>query len=265
MSSDRPAPNYCADCGARLSEGASFCSQCGTPVSGSGSSPSRSAFRERVREYAVHGWEIERDYGDRVVARKREFGSIPAHVALFLLTGGVGNVLYAWYRYSPGASRVELRSDGTERWVDGRSAGGSLWDAAVTAAGVLLTACLFFSISAVVTQSVLVGATTFGLVLLAPLAYYLLTRRSDGHRSLTTVGRVRSIDETPTDDASRACVVCGGGTPGGVVREYAERFYVAGVPVWTVEEGQNRYCHRCAVEEDVGASAASKAPMREVA
>lgn len=265
MRPDRSAPNYCADCGARLSEGASFCSQCGTRVAGSGRSPSRSAFRERVREYAVHGWEIERDYGDRVVARKRGFGSIPAHVVLFLLTGGVGNVLYAWYRYSPDASRVELRADGTERWLDGRSAGGSLWDVAGTAAGVLLTACLLFSISAVVTQSVLVGATVFGLVLLAPLACYLLTRRSNGHRSLTTFGRVRSIDETPTDDAGRACVVCGGGTPGGVVREYAERFYVAGVPVWSFEEGENRYCRRCAVEEDAGAPAASKEPMREAA
>ena len=267
------SPNFCSSCGARLNEGAAFCSQCGDPVGdgsvgdvsrGAAGGHERSAFRERVREYRVNGWDVEQDYGDRVVVRKRGFGSIPAHVVLFFLTGGIGNVLYAWYRYGPGASRAELRADGRERWIDGGSGdGGWLWEAAGTVTGILLVAFLLFWLSAITGGDAVVGMAAVSVFLLLSVAYYLLSRRTGGRRSLTTFGRERSIDETPTTDGSESCVVCGRGTPSGVVREYAERFYVAGVPVWTFEEGENRYCRACAAEETAGKAEPSPEPVPE--
>lgn len=257
----RGAPNYCADCGARLSEGASFCSRCGASVPGSGGAPSRSAFRERVREYTVHGWEVERDYGDCVVVRKRGFGSIPVHVALFLVTGGVGNALYAWYRYSPGASRAELRADGTERWVDGRST--PRVDGA-TVAGALVGVVLLSTAAAVVTGVSPLATAALGLALvLGGLLFPPVRRRLAARESATKFGRHRTLATAPAGEAA-SCIACGKSARGGLERTYAERFYLAGVPLRTFEAGSNSYCHRCAVEEDLAQSAANE-PMREFA
>lgn len=256
------APNYCADCGARLPEGASFCSQCGTSVSGSEDPPS-SDFRERVREYTVHGWEVEQEYGDRVVVRKRGFGSLPVHIALFLFTGGVGNVLYAWYRYSPGASRAELRADGTERWVDGRSR----WGFDVAAAVGVLVGVSLLSMAATVVAGISPFVTivlALALVLGGLLLFVPVQRRLGARESATTFGRHRTLVTEPADGTA-SCIACGNSAGGGLERTYAERFYLAGVPLRTFEEGSNSYCHRCAVEEDIGESPASKEPMREFA
>ncbi|WP_117591101.1 zinc ribbon domain-containing protein [Haloprofundus halophilus] len=273
MVPESETPNFCADCGARLAAGASFCSRCGTAVSSStesAASATLSPFRRRVREYTVHGWEIEQDYGDRVVVRKRGFGSIPVHVLLFLVTGGVGNAVYAWYRYSPGASRAELRADGTERWVDGRSESRSKFGVDLATAGGFVAGILLvfvslavFSIGVLGVGDLLVGLLllTAGLGLLPPVR-----KRLDREQSLTTFGRNRSVDTEAAGERER-CVVCGERARGGVKRTFAEKTYLAGVPVKTHEEGSNSYCRRCAAEEDVGASAVEREPseLRETA
>ncbi|WP_224336032.1 zinc ribbon domain-containing protein [Haloprofundus halobius] len=248
-------PNFCSDCGASLSARASFCSQCGTAVSSSAASDAGSTlspFRERVREYTVHGWEIEQDYGDRVVVKKRGFGSIPVHVLLFLVTGGVGNAVYAWYRYSPGASRAELRADGTERWVDGRSKsrsndGADLATVGGVVAGVLL---VFLSFAVFASGTFSVGTLVVGVMFLLAglLLFPPVQRRLNKEQSLTTFGRERRID-TEAADGSERCVVCGRSARDGVTRTFAEKTYLAGFPVKTHEEGSNSYCRRCAVDD----------------
>lgn len=41
----------------------------------------------------------------------RGFSSLGSHLALVLFTGGVGNVVYAWYKYSYDADRELIRAD----------------------------------------------------------------------------------------------------------------------------------------------------------
>ena len=225
----------------------------------------RREFRARIQEYAIQGWEIEQDYGDRVVVRKRGFGSIPVHVLLLLITGGVGNVLYAWYRYGPGSLRAELHADGTERWVDGRNPDRSGLRDRATAAGLVVGGLLVFGFVLLAAESVLVGVTAL-CVALAAVLYWLLSDSSGSddssgsRRSPTTFGRVRTIEEAAVADGSRSCVACGSATPGGVVRTYADRFYLAGVPVKIYEEGENQYCRACASEN---ADDAEREPILE--
>ncbi|WP_224269077.1 zinc-ribbon domain-containing protein [Haloprofundus salinisoli] len=273
MVPESKTPNFCADCGARLTSGASFCSQCGTAVSSStesGPNATLSSFRQRVREYTVHGWEIEQDYGDRVVVKKRGVGSIPVHVLLFVFTYGLGNAVYAWYRYSPGASRAELRADGTERWVDGRSKSRSNWGVDLATAGGVVVGCLlvFMSIAVFSTGISGVGGLVLGTSLLAAglLLFPPIRDRLNRAQSLTTFGRKQQIDTEPADETQR-CVVCGERARGGVTRTFAEKTYLAGVPVKTHQEGSNSYCRRCAAEEAVDASTADRAPskLRETA
>ncbi|WP_224449787.1 zinc ribbon domain-containing protein [Haloprofundus salilacus] len=250
---DSSTPNFCANCGASLSAGASFCSQCGSGVSssaGSGADTTLSPFRQRVHEYTVHGWEVEHDYGDRVVVKKRGFGSIPVHVLLFLFTGGVGNAVYAWYRYSPGASRAELRADGTERWVDGQSSSRSKFGVDLaTAGGVVVGFFLVWAAAVAAVQGVLSGFVVASLVALV-VGLFVIRRRSAAtkRRSPTAFGRKRVVDTEPIDEGER-CVVCGERARDGVTRTFADKTYLAWFPVKTHDEGSNSYCRRCAVDD----------------
>lgn len=270
-------PNFCADCGAGLSDGASFCSQCGTPISSSNESASSvsagatlSPFRQRVREYTVHGWEIEQDYGDRVVVIKRGFGSIPAHVLIFIVTGftaGLANLAYAWYRYSPGASRAELRADGTERWVDGRSNSRSTFGVDLATAGGVGVGILLVLMGVMAMSSGTVSNLFFGLLLLAAGVFVFppIQDRLNREQSLTTFGRERHVDTESAADDER-CVVCGKRARGGVTRSFADKTYIAGIPLRTHEQGSNSYCHHCVVEEDIDTSAVKERKVvRELA
>ena len=80
-----------------------------------------------------------------------------------------------------------------------------------------------------------------GAVLLPPTR-----ERLDKEFPVTTVGRVRSVDETTIANADEPCSACYGPINDGVVRSYAEQFVLFGVPLYTVEEGRNQYCRACA-------------------
>lgn len=80
-----------------------------------------------------------------------------------------------------------------------------------------------------------------GAVLLPPTR-----ERLDKEFPVTTVGRVRSVDETAIANADEPCSACYGPIDDGVVRSYSEQFVLFGVPLYTVDEGRNQYCRACA-------------------
>jgi len=298
-------PNFCSQCGASLSPGDAFCSQCGTSVGQRGESDrgsfgvdhrgesehdassvgvagepgpsSRSAFRRKVRDLTVEGWEVEHDYGDRVVLADRGFGSVAVHLILFVFTLGFVNLLYAVYSYTVGAERVELRADGTVRWLSGRDGRTDDWrdshaetqrdgraehadepvETPGSIAGAAFLALIGFTAlgSATDVAGVLIAAT---FLLLALYSFSPFRARLRERESVDTFGWVRSTDECVVDAPDTPCNVCSRPIGTGVGRTYHETFYVAGLPITRNEKGTNGYCRSCAqgdpfTESDVGA------------
>ncbi|APW99582.1 hypothetical protein CHINAEXTREME_18205 [Halobiforma lacisalsi AJ5] len=287
-------PTYCPSCGEPFDRGDEFCSNCGEPRTGldsSGRSTSssrtsrsnansgvdrdraaRRAFRRRVRRYLEAGWTLEHDYGDRVVLVDRDVGSIPVHVVLLVLTGGLGNLLYGWYHYSELAERRHLSVDGRsvrapgarERSAEGSDATGG--NALATLSAYLLTA-FFLLIGGVLLMAGLTGgsiaAGLFGLAF-AALGLYAapaFRRRLERRHGITAFGRVRTVDHRvvgPGETDDERCVVCNGPFDGGVVRRRRDETVVAGVPVRTHAMRYNHYCPDCA-ETDLFGTAAGPA------
>ncbi|WP_423744687.1 zinc ribbon domain-containing protein (plasmid) [Haladaptatus sp. SPP-AMP-3] len=253
--------NFCSQCGSALSPGDSFCSQCGSAVGAAGDGrrythgagtrhPQDPEFRRRVEDLTVEGWDVKHDYGERVVMVNRGFGSIPLHILLLMSTSGVGNLLYAWYCYSPGADRIELRADGSEEYFENE--GVSTGWSAKSAIGFLVSS--FFGVFAAIVGVVILW-TTMGLLstgvglaflVLAATSLSLAPQFVPGFKSPTTFGRVRSTDEKTVFGPATPCSVCAEPVGNGVKRTYHERTYVAGIPVRTVNEGDNHYCRSCA-------------------
>ena len=310
----RTAPNFCSQCGSSLSPDDAFCSQCGAGVGeatatgratagatgpnaggagpdsattgsharrtdSAGSSTAgrgRSSFQRRIEDMAVEGWELERDYGDRVVMVDRGFGSVIVHAVLLFSTWGIGNAIYAWYSYAPGADRVELRDDGTVRDVsssegrfemnsgagygasanpdayyteangnqDDESDDSLLGDPGSLVAGVVLALVGLGMLSdAEGVTSVFVGlALLAGALLVLPP----VRRRLEQREELTKFGRVRTTDEEVVDAPDVPCTACSRPVGTGVKRTFAEKLFVAGVPVAVDERGENCYCRSCA-------------------
>lgn len=300
-------PNFCSQCGSSLSPGDAFCSQCGTAVrddqrnrgraddrasgteraarfatetakefvsethsSPSGPAVSNPDLRQRVERYAVDGWDVKRDDGDRVVMVDRTLGSPWIHALLLLATTPAGNLLYGWYSYSIGAERVELHADGTEHRSGEKPPGWTLKSAVGVAAGLTLG----FSLALVATlllwvTSSLVPTLIAGACLLAALASIpFSTQLAPGFESPTTFGRRRTTDERVVEEPTRPCSACARPVGTGVRRTYAEKRYVAGIPVETLEEGENTYCRACAngdpfVAERVGDGESDRSDRRE--
>lgn len=267
MSSD---DRFCSACGARLSPGDRFCSQCGDPVAATApgsdaanlESPTdadRAWLRRRVADFRARGWTVKHDHGDRVVLVDRGFGSLPVHALLLLLTGGIGNVLYAWYRHTSGAPRREVRADGTERsYPDDAGFGVDLW----TAAGATL-GFLFVTAAAVVLAAGATSAASGPLVLVAGglflaialgVTYFPLAARQ-GDVPLSTVGRKRTVSTDRVRNPPEPCAACSDRVRSGVRRGYADRWYLAGLPLRTYESGENVYCRACFEGRDAGADA----------
>lgn len=78
--------------------------------------------RTKVEDAQVEGWKIDSETDRRVVMVKRNYGTLGGHVLVFLLTFwtfGLGNVLYAAYKYFKDADRKVLREE------DSRGGAGS--------------------------------------------------------------------------------------------------------------------------------------------
>lgn len=285
--SSQTAPNFCSQCGTSLDPGDAFCPRCGTavrdppgrtaasddPLGSAGgatrhatgrsgvSGRQRADLRRRVEARAVDGWDVKRDYGDRVVMVNRGIGSVAVHALLLATTSGVGNLLYAWYSYSPGADRLELRADGTERRSDDRRTRGDStgWTAASAvgvAAGLSLAVALAVAGLLVLwlSSSLALTGVGFALWLAGVAAVPLSTQFAPGFESATTFGRKRTVDERVVEAPDTPCSACARPVETGVARTFAEKRYLAGIPVRTENEGENSYCRACANGEAVSAA-----------
>ncbi|SEO83564.1 zinc-ribbon domain-containing protein [Halogranum amylolyticum] len=253
------ASRFCRACGDTLSPSAAFCPACGTAVDtpstvrddpfGRATGGHDGKFRRRLVHYRVAGWTVEREFDDRVVLVDRGIGSPALHVALLLSTGGVGNVAYAWYCHGPGAPRCELRTDGTVRRVDDATGGATSLDYP-TLAGVIACFIGFALVTRLVRQWSFVLLAVLLLVTTLASVGALAARRVDDRQSPTTFGRKRTVTEREVNDRSLSCAVCDSPLSDGVERTFAERTYLAGLPVRTHESGTNRYCRRCTSDEE---------------
>ncbi|WP_066416905.1 zinc ribbon domain-containing protein [Halorubrum aethiopicum] len=285
---DASLPARCPDCEERFADDDRFCSNCGAARSGSrtatstasesrrapGSEPSASrsdrsasrgspsdesqrAFRWRVQEHLDAGWEIERDDGDRVVLVDRGIGSAGVHVLLFLTTGGIGNVLYAWWHYSELAERLRLvRGDSTTPRPPSNAGEGTV----ETVSAYLLSGLLLLIGGWIAAVAAIGGSSGFALIgigfaLLGAGTAPPVRRRLKRRHGLAAFGRLRTVDHRvlrPTERVEEPCVVCGEAFDRGLVRRRRDETVVAGVPLLTHDERYNHYCAGCAREELFG-------------
>ncbi len=252
--SPRSSSSFCSQCGSVLATGASFCSQCGTAVGspdlGSSVGSDQPAFRRRIEDLTVEGWDVKHDYGDRVVMINRGFGSIPIHILLLVFTTPVGNALYAWYSYSPGADRVELRADGSEQYAENTrfSTDWTLRSAAsfLVASALGLFATVFGMLVLWTTMGLFETAFGVTFLLLGLFSLLLAPQHIPDFKSPTTFGRVRSTDEKVVSEPTIPCTACSAPVGTGVTRRFTEKRYLAGIPIQTLNQGENHYCRSCA-------------------
>ncbi|ADD04709.1 uncharacterized protein Nmag_1125 [Natrialba magadii ATCC 43099] len=95
-------------------------------------------------------------------------------------------------------------------------------------------------------------AVSFVFVALGIFVNPRLRRRLSRRHSLSTFGRVQSVDQRvirPEEDCTERCVACQSPIEKGMVRRYRTEFALAGVPVYTDSVGHNHYCLACAAAE----------------
>lgn len=75
-------------------------------------------FQRQVEDEEVEGWKIKEDGDERVVMLKPNYGSLAGHVLIALLTVwwtfGIGNVLYAAYKYWGDSDKKVVRDEHAE-------------------------------------------------------------------------------------------------------------------------------------------------------
>ncbi|MFC7096182.1 zinc ribbon domain-containing protein [Halobaculum marinum] len=255
----------CPDCRTEVAAGDQFCSACGAFVDDADRSVSadggdarghtvrhedRAWLRRYVSDREAEGWTTLEDDDDRVVLRKRGVGRLPLHVVAFLLSGGLGNLLYATYSFTLGAPRRTVHADGTvERSNEGPSV--DLLTVAGVGAGLLAlfvaAAWVVFALLASLSTAALVaGALLFVLVSVAAMLAPGVLR--EGVKPVTTFGTEKTVERERVRNPPEACAACERRIFHGERRWYAKRRYVAGVPVGTTAAGENVYCAACADE-----------------
>ncbi|MXR52358.1 hypothetical protein GRX03_12180 [Halovenus sp. WSH3] len=211
------------------------------------------AFRRRIGYLVSRGWEIEYDGHDEVVLVDRGLGSIAIHSLLFIFTTGVGNLLYAWYHYSVAPTRVTLRADGegyeilspadpTAETPQGQS---SPQTSPLQLGGGV--AMLVIGIIMVLTTGLTLVSTLLGLASGIVGLYVLppVRRRLRNRHTLMTFGPTETVDERYVEQTDRPCAICGSRVLDGLVREYEQEYVLAGLPLYTMERGENYYCRDC--------------------
>lgn len=259
-------PQACPHCGGDAAAGDCVRSDCGGVGDGGARSiatdggvdsgpqtvthEDRAWLRRRTADLNAAGWRTLEDDGDRVVLRKRGFGRLPIHVIVFLLTGGIGNLLYAAYSLTVGASRRTVHADGTEQRVNEGPSVDLLTVGAVAAAVLaLLAGVVWVGVAALLGLSAAAMVTGALLFVLTSLAMALApTVIRTGVEPVSTFGRKKSIERERVRNPPEPCAACGKRIFHGERRGYAERRYVAGIPVATTTSGENTYCAACADE-----------------
>jgi len=258
---DATLAEECGDCGERFHPDDRFCSTCGALRNPDRQdSPSEDdeeadeemeQFRSRIQAHLATGWELEHDYGDSVVLVDRSWGNPLAHVALLLLTGGIGNILYGWYNYAYSADHKRLSADETPadpqpvETLDtdtDEDYGG--WGRAIGGVFLLLLGFLF-----VVSDPLDLTNWVFGIVTLASGVFvFPPSRRRLANRHATMkVGQVRTTNEKIVSAPQTPCVVCGRPVERGIRRTFREEVALVGIPLFRTKDGENHYCDSCAM------------------
>lgn len=75
--------------------------------------------QRRVEDEQTEGWKINEDGDDKVVLYKPNYGSMGGHVLIAVLTVwwtlGIGNALYAAYKYWGDSDKKVIRDDSPDR------------------------------------------------------------------------------------------------------------------------------------------------------
>jgi hypothetical protein len=252
-----PTGQYCPNCGEPVDSADKYCGSCGH---GLGESPGGTTdresrahrqFRQRVVDHVNDGWTIEYDGGDEVAMVDRGYGSIGVHILLLLFTSGIGNALYGWYHYEHSAERKVLRASGPDRTPTGQPAEGVYEQDASTDSSLsdyfwgLLLGVIAVAIFASSWTLPVKLAAGFACLFMAGLLLPPVQRRLDERHPVTTFGPTTSVDERFVSETDRACSVCLDRIEDGVKREYEETYMFAGVPLYTIDRGENLYCDDC--------------------
>lgn len=256
------ATAYCPNCGRGVEPGDSYCGKCGHDLTDSGTDREESLrqFRARVSDYVANGWDIQYDAGDEVGLVDREYGSVPVHILLVLFTGGIGNIVYGWYHYEHSAEQQVLRAqeyDGTGtagrgRAVTDRDLGVESDDGSLSGYVYGLLSIVFAVAVATSMGLSPVGVTlTLAALSLAALLLPPTRRRLANRHPPTTFGPTTSVDERFVESTDKPCSVCFDRVERGVKREYEQSYVVAGVPLYSIERGENWYCESCRNESSV--------------
>ncbi|WP_336328289.1 zinc ribbon domain-containing protein [Halovenus sp. HT40] len=260
--SANPDHEYCIHCGhdlAALREVAETSERTSERATNSGRAATDrqrddiEAFRRRIRFLVTNGWDIEYDGHDEVVLADRGIGSIWIHIVLLLFTAGIGNLFYAWYHYSINPTRVALRASGQDYEVldpQNPKAGTSTETGQIRTsigqfAGALVLLVLGFLM--IVTTGLSFVPSLLGLTL-GLVGLYMLPparRRIRDRHAPTTFGPTETVKKRYVQHTDRPCAVCGSRVVDGVVRDYKQVYAVAGVPLYTMENGENYYCEDC--------------------
>jgi predicted nucleic acid-binding Zn ribbon protein len=273
--------NYCSNCGSPLEQDTNYCSQCGTQCrvvsppdtskdSGDDSSSESDdeaemhAFRQRVQQYVMSGWEIEHDRGDSVVLVDRGYGSIWIHLLIFFCTFFtlIANFIYAWHSYENKSTRKMIRVNGINaptgniNYTNGTVPAGDMDidsyheksdDGSSVVSYVIGSILLLIGVGTIVSAPLSIVAVIFGLLMLSGAAWAFppTRQRLKNRHPVTEFGPVRSTDAETVSDPGRPCVICGSAIESGIKRSYREEYVIAGIPLFTTETGENHYCEEC--------------------
>ncbi|QSW99226.1 zinc-ribbon domain-containing protein [Haloterrigena alkaliphila] len=264
-----PSTNYCPSCGAATGNAAGRSTDSTAPDrswtagrTDRGDGTDRERLERRIATALEEGWELERDFGDHAVLIKRSLGSAGVHalIALFTIwfTMGIGNALYAGYKYFGDVERTVVRPESGARMgsvsaddsvsaqadatANGSASAGSYSVGRIFVVGLLW----LFGLALLLEGSLL--ASGFGLLLLVTGAAMSpsVRRRIRDREPITTTGRTRSVEETVVRSPERPCAVCHDSIAEGIERRYRERVRLLGVSIVTTDRGANYYCHTCA-------------------
>jgi predicted nucleic acid-binding Zn ribbon protein len=259
---------YCRSCGGQFDPDDRFCSDCDAVRNpdATDAKPDEEdeyteeemwKFRTRVQAHLTEDWELEEDYGDKVVLVNPSTGHPLAHLALFLFTAGIGNFFYAWYSYKYNTERIVLSAE------EGSAEETPVGEAPVEPVSIDSVAeedtgiermvggvfLVLLGVLMIASSPLTARSWLFGLVALAAGLYVFppARRRLARRYPVTKNGKVRTTDETIVSAPETPCVVCGRPVEDGIKRTFREELAVAGVPIATTRGGENHYCDACAM------------------
>lgn len=74
--------------------------------------------RTKVEDAQVEGWKVDSEQGEKVVMMKPSYGTLGGHVLIALLTVwwtfGIGNALYAAFKYFGDSDKKVIRAGDTQ-------------------------------------------------------------------------------------------------------------------------------------------------------